>query len=72
MKRPTTLVAVVLAAVLAGGAVRVVQDQCGPFTDVTPGFCPFVLELYYLGITAGTLLARLMGSVLRGPVTTQW
>jgi hypothetical protein len=54
MKRPTTLVAVVLAAVLAGGAVRVVQDQCGPFTDVTPGFCPFVLELYYLGITAGT------------------
>ena len=43
-----------LAAVLAGGAVRIVQDQCGPFTDVTPGFCPFVLELYYLGITVGT------------------
>jgi len=35
-------------------ASRVVQDQCGPFTDVTPGFCPYVLELYYLGITAGT------------------
>src|SRR4030088_556451 len=43
-----------LAAVLAGGAVKIVQDQCGPFTDVTPGFCPYVLELYYLGITAGT------------------
>ena len=43
-----------LAAALAGGAVRIVQDQCGPFTDVTPGFCPYVLELYYLGITAGT------------------
>ncbi|HEY4230419.1 MAG TPA: S-layer homology domain-containing protein, partial [Thermoanaerobaculia bacterium] len=48
------LASVALAALLAGGAVRVVQDQCGPFTDVTPGFCPYVLELYYLGITAGT------------------
>jgi hypothetical protein len=45
---------VALAAVLAGGATRIVQDQCGPFTDVTPGFCPYVLELYYLGVTAGT------------------
>ena len=34
--------------------VPVVQDQCGPFTDVTPGFCPYILEIYYLGITAGT------------------
>src|SRR4029450_9227590 len=32
----------------------VVQDQCGPFTVVTPAFCPYILELYYLGITAGT------------------
>ncbi|HEY1252575.1 MAG TPA: S-layer homology domain-containing protein [Thermoanaerobaculia bacterium] len=45
---------VALAALLAGGAVRVVQDQCGPFTDVTPAFCPYILELYYLGVTAGT------------------
>ncbi|HEX4439972.1 MAG TPA: S-layer homology domain-containing protein [Thermoanaerobaculia bacterium] len=44
----------VLAAVLAGGATRIVQDQCGPFTDVTPQICPYVLEMYYLGITAGT------------------
>ena len=43
-----------LVALMAGGATRIVQDQCGPFTDVTPGFCPYVLELYYLGITAGT------------------
>src|SRR4030088_127538 len=43
-----------LTAVLAGGAVRMGEDQCGPFTDVTPGFCPYVLELYYLGITVGT------------------
>ena len=46
--------ALALAALLAGGAVRIVQDQCGPFTDVTPGFCPFILELYYLGVTVGT------------------
>src|SRR6476660_770891 len=45
---------VVLAALLAGGASRIVQDQCGPFTDVTPAFCPYILELYYLGITVGT------------------
>ena len=45
---------VLLAALLAGGAAQIVQDQCGPFTDVTPAFCPFILELYYLGITAGT------------------
>lgn len=41
-------------AMVAGGAKAVIQDTCGPFTDVTPGFCPFVLELYYLGITVGT------------------
>ena len=52
--RRAHLVPLALAAVLAGGAVRIVQDQCGPFTDVTPAFCPFVSELYYLGITAGT------------------
>jgi DNA-binding beta-propeller fold protein YncE len=43
-----------LAALIAGGATRNVQDQCGPFTDVAPAFCPYVLEIYYLGITAGT------------------
>jgi hypothetical protein len=52
--RRVYLVTLALTAVLAGGAVRIVQDQCGPFTDVTPGFCPYVLELYYLGITVGT------------------
>jgi S-layer family protein len=43
-----------LFAVVAGGAVARVQGQCGPFTDVSPVFCPYVLEMYYLGITAGT------------------
>lgn len=54
MGRRLWMVPIALAAVFAGGAVRVVQDQCGPFTDVTPAFCPFILELYDLGITAGT------------------
>jgi len=54
VKRPAFALLVVAAALLAGGATGIVQDQCGPFTDVTPGFCPYVLELYYLGITAGT------------------
>lgn len=43
-----------LAAALAGAATHVLQDQCGPFTDVSPLFCPYVLEAYYTGITAGT------------------
>ena len=50
MKR-APIVALAPGAVFSGGAVRIVQDQCGPLTDVTPGFCPYVLEL---GITAGT------------------
>ncbi len=43
-----------LGATLAGGAVRAVQDACGPFTDVSVLFCPYVLEAYYTGVTAGT------------------
>ena len=43
-----------LIAVLAGAGVARIQDQCGPFTDVSPSICPYVLEMYYLGITAGT------------------
>ena len=45
---------VALAATLAGAATRFVQDQCGPFTDVSALFCPYVLEAYYTGITVGT------------------
>src|SRR5215471_8748370 len=54
MKRVVAAILFALGALLAGGTVRVVQDQCGPFTDVTPAFCPYVLELYYLGVTVGT------------------
>ncbi len=59
MKAPTParrlfLVPLAVCAVFAGGAVARVQDICGPFTDVSAALCPYVLEMYYLGITAGT------------------
>jgi len=48
-----------LVAVLAvlAGATRGILADCGPFGDVgagPPNFCPFILQIYYLGITAGT------------------
>ena len=52
--RPLLLLPVVCLASFAGGAVRLAQDVCGPFTDVSPLYCPYVLEAYYTGITAGT------------------
>src|SRR5262249_51423581 len=48
--------AALLAAlsVLAGGTGQLLGN-CGPFTDVAADvFCPFVLEIFYLGITTGT------------------
>src|SRR5450755_2437760 len=39
-------------AVASGGAATLVG--CGPFSDVSGPQCTFVLELYYLGIAAGT------------------
>src|SRR5262245_57475546 len=53
-RRRLALVPIALLSLLAGGAVTQLQDACGPFTDVSPNFCPYVLEMYYLGITAGT------------------
>ncbi len=44
----------ILLASMAGGAGASLLDACGPFTDVSPAQCPFVAELYFLGITAGT------------------
>jgi hypothetical protein len=44
----------VFMVALAGAATGIVQDLCGPFTDVSPTICPYVLEMYYLGIAAGT------------------
>ncbi|HKA36494.1 MAG TPA: S-layer homology domain-containing protein [Thermoanaerobaculia bacterium] len=37
------------------GATSSLLSVCGPFTDVAAdAFCPFVLEIFYLGITTGT------------------
>jgi hypothetical protein len=43
-----------LAAILAGAGATLL-GACGPFTDVAAdAFCPFVLEIFTLGITSGT------------------
>ena len=48
-------VAFVAAIAVLGGAGSVVLGVCGPFTDVSDAtFCPFVLEIFTLGITTGT------------------
>ena len=47
----------VLAAggALFAGAAAPLLGTCGPFTDVAAdAFCPFVLEIFTLGITTGT------------------
>ena len=51
------LAALVATLAVLAGATRGLLADCGPFTDVgagPPNFCPFILELYDLGITAGT------------------
>ena len=53
-RRILGLSAMVLAA-FCGGAGNALLGVCGPFTDVAAdAFCPFVLEIFYLGITTGT------------------
>jgi hypothetical protein len=53
--RRAFLAALVAAAAALAGAGSALYGQCGPFTDVTDaGFCPFVLEIFTLGITTGT------------------
>jgi hypothetical protein len=47
-------VALAVAALLTGG-LGAALGVCGPFTDVSDAaFCPFVLEIFTLGITTGT------------------
>ena len=55
-RRRLFLVAAAAAgAALLGGAGGGLLGVCGPFTDVSdPSFCPFVLEIFTLGITTGT------------------
>jgi hypothetical protein len=53
--RRRLLATLALPVVLASGGVgSFLLASCGPFTDVGALICPFVLELYYTGITAGT------------------
>ena len=43
-----------LVSILVGGGGALL-GVCGPFTDVAAdAFCPFVLEVFYLGVTTGT------------------
>ena len=51
-----TLAGLLAAAASAlAGAGTLGLSACGPFNDVSDAaFCPFVLEIFYLGITTGT------------------
>ena len=49
------LACLAIAAALIAGGGSALMGTCGPFTDVAADvFCPFVLEIFYLGITTGT------------------
>jgi DNA-binding beta-propeller fold protein YncE len=55
LRRIHLLTSLVLAAVLLGSAGGALQGACGPFLDFNDAaFCPFVLEIFYLGVTTGT------------------
>ena len=50
-----SLVVLAIAAVLIGSSAGGLLGTCGPFTDTAAdSFCPFALEIFYLGITTGT------------------
>jgi hypothetical protein len=52
--RAAALLALAGACVLAG-ATAPLAGTCGPFTDAAAdAFCPFILEIFYLGVTTGT------------------
>ena len=53
--RSVLFVAVLAIAASLGGAASALFGVCGPFTDVSDAsFCPFVLEVFTMGITTGT------------------
>ena len=53
--RSLSLVCIAAIATILSGAGSALMGVCGPFTDVAAdAFCPFVLEIFYLGITTGT------------------
>ena len=52
--RLVLVAALSILTVILGGAGALL-GVCGPFTDVAAdSFCPFVLEIFTLGITTGT------------------
>ena len=52
--RSPSLAILCILTVVVGGASALL-GLCGPFTDVAAdAFCPFVLEVFYLGVTTGT------------------
>jgi DNA-binding beta-propeller fold protein YncE len=54
-RRRALLLSTAAAAAILSGAGSALLGLCGPFTDVSDvTFCPFVLEIFYLGITTGT------------------
>ena len=50
------LAAILSVLALTGITAREARATCGPFTDIPDGnaFCPSILQIYALGITAGT------------------
>src|SRR5262245_53647638 len=54
IRRGAGIVCLAAAGLLAGSGDAVL-GTCGPFTDTgADAFCPFVLEIFALGITTGT------------------
>jgi hypothetical protein len=54
-RRRALLLSTAAVAAILSGAGSALLGLCGPFTDVSDVvFCPFVLEIFYLGITTGT------------------
>jgi hypothetical protein len=54
-RRRALFLSTAMVAALLSGAGSLLFGVCGPFTDVAAdSFCPFVLEVFYTGITTGT------------------
>lgn len=49
------IISIAVLTCLFSGATSWLRGNCGPFVDVSdPTFCPFILEIFYAGITTGT------------------
>ena len=55
LSRARVLPSLIAAVSVLAGSAAALLGLCGPFTDVSDAaFCPFVLEVFYAGITTGT------------------